>query len=69
MSGKRGKCQRWGEIFTTNTNSQAGLVTTKTSWEVDVNTYNQFTENINFFNADYNGSRPTGGYIFENKGG
>jgi hypothetical protein len=59
------------EIFTTNTNSQAGLVTTKTSWDVDVNTYNQFTENINFFGegSTYNGSRPTGGYIFENKGG
>ena len=41
----------------------------ESSWTVDVNTYNQFTENINFFNADYNGSRPTGGYIFENKGG
>ena len=59
------------EEITTNTNSQAGLITSKTLWKVDVNTYNQFTENINFFGegSTYNGSRPTGGYIFENKGG
>jgi hypothetical protein len=50
-------------------NYDRGTTQNESSWTVDVNTYNQFTENINFFNADYNGSRPVGGYIFENKGG
>jgi hypothetical protein len=52
-------------------NYDRGTTQRESSWTVDVNTYNQFTENINFFGegSTYNGSRPTGGYIFENKGG
>jgi hypothetical protein len=52
-------------------NYDRGTTQRESSWTVDVNTYNQFTENINFFGEGrtYNGSRPTGGYIFENKGG